>query len=238
MSAQRRNVVGSKRPREVFLTSTSLSFSSLSSSCASWDDGIEISMMKTSRTSYEISCVQQPSPSSPSRLRPVRLMDECLGTHYDPERIPASVFAKSTGDANWSEASNDSLFSLRMSTCQAFRESNIEDEAGEFLAYSPYLLVKTEEAKEKRSQVKETKTHQEKSISSSTPPVVSWSSTNYPTSFYQLYQAPQTKAQSCPLPVGDKRENKKKKIIWSWFSSGFFKYNLHCCSRSRELYKN
>ncbi|WZY97858.1 uncharacterized protein LOC103872627 [Brassica rapa] len=266
MSGQRRNVVGSKRPREVFLTSSSLSFSSLSSSCASSDDdAIEISV-KTSRTSYEdhkgknmkgyspgseISCVQQPSPSSPSRLRPVRLMDECLGTHYDPERIPASVFAK-TGDAN---LTNDSLFSLRMSTCQAFRQSDVEPEevlmSGDFLAYSPSLLVKTEEAEEeKRSQAKETKsavskTHQEKPTSSSTLPAVSWSNTNYPSSFYQLYHAPQTKAQSCPLHVGEKKSKKRKetrkskkrkeKIIWSWFSSGFLKSNLHCCGRSREL---
>ncbi|KAF3583537.1 hypothetical protein F2Q69_00026785 [Brassica cretica] len=265
MSGQRGHVVGSKRPREVFLTSSSLSFSSLSSSCASSDDdAIEISM-KTSRTSYEdqkgkvlknsspgseISCVQ-PSPSSPSRLRPVRLMDECLGTHYDPERIPASVFAK-TGDAN---LTNDSLISLRMSTCQAFRQSDVEPEevlmSGDFLAYSPSLLVKTEEAEEeKRSQGKETKsavtkTHQEKSSSSSTLPAVSWSNTNYPSSFYQLYHAPQTKSQSCPLHVGEKKSKKRKetrkskkrkeKIIWSWFSSRFLKCNLHCCGRGKEL---
>ncbi|KAF8086892.1 hypothetical protein N665_0609s0023 [Sinapis alba] len=257
--------VGSKRPREVFLTSSSLSFSSLSSSCTSSSDAIEIST-KASGTSHEDQnrgklvkayspdsetlCVtdvsMEPGPSS----RPVQLMNECFGTHYDPERIPASVFAKSTcGDLNWSEVSNDSLFTLRMSTCQAFRQSNIKLEESEFLAYSPSLLVNPKDAEEKRSQVKEqaksvvtsvkTHTHRESSATS-TSPVVSFG-------FDQLYQAPKTKSQAFPLPQNKKRKktrkskktNKKKqdmRCIWSWLCSGVSKCkcNLHCCYKWRK----
>ncbi|CAH8353867.1 unnamed protein product [Eruca vesicaria subsp. sativa] len=127
---------GCKRPREEdFLTSSpSLSFSSLSSSSctSSLDDAIEISTTKSARTSCEenqsrgkvLNANYSPPPGSemwcvtshvrmehaPSFSRPVQLMNRCLGTHYDPERIPASVFAKTGGgDVNWSEMSNDYL---------------------------------------------------------------------------------------------------------------------------------
>ncbi|KAL0723539.1 hypothetical protein Bca4012_038138 [Brassica carinata] len=256
MSGQSGNV-GSKRRREVFLTSSSLSFSSLSSSCtsSSSEDAIEISH-KVSRASYEdqirgklakayyspgsgMLCVRmEPAPSP----RPVQLMNICLGTDYDPERIPASVFAKTGGDhLNWSKVSNDSLFSLRMSTCQAFRQSiNIKLEESEFLSFSPSRLEDAQE--EKRSQVKEqaktvvmmtsvkTNIYRERS-STSTPRV----------SFDQLYQAPHTKSQAFPLPLGEKKNKKKKKTnkeqsmcrIWSWLCSGVSK-DLSCCYKWRK----
>ncbi|CAH2037536.1 unnamed protein product, partial [Thlaspi arvense] len=225
MGGHRRHV-NSKPAREIFLTSSSLSFSTLSSTRASWDDAVELNT-KESTTSSETSGVThvrlQPAPSPPSRL-PVQLMNKgIVGPHQDPDRIPASVFGK-TGDLNWSEVSNESLFSLRLSNYQAFRQSNINPEevlmSGENIASSPTLLVKPDQdAQEKRSEVKETKSgvtsveangHQEKS-SLATNQVVSWSSN--PSSFYQLYQAPPTNVQSLSIPVAEKKSKKRSKTI-------------------------
>lgn len=232
-----------KPAREIFLTSSSLSFSSLSSSTASWDDAVERNT-KESRTSWEDTkgklsdasskssekpCAThvgtQPGPSPLSRLRPVQLRNKGLGC-YDPERIPASVFGK-TADLNWSEVSNESLFSLktdgfRMSNGQAFRQSNLKPEevlrSGDFLAYSPYLSIKLEEPEEKISEVEEVKSeetgvtssvetriHQEKSSSST--PIILWSAN--PSNSYSLGEA--TKAQSLSLPIEEKKSKKRKK---------------------------
>ncbi|KAJ4890006.1 hypothetical protein Rs2_29754 [Raphanus sativus] len=252
---------GSKPAREIFLTSSSLSFPSFSSSCASSsdddDDAVEINMeasptssgeedqkgtlLKASSGGSEMSCLthvtMQPAPSPPSKSRP--------GSPYDPKRIPASVFGKKTKDSNWSD---ESLFSLRMSNYDAFRKSNLMPE--EFLAYSPSLKVKSEDAEEgeamkkKKTSVEETnnKIHREMSLSP-TP-----SAYSYPSSFAQLYQAPpSTKAQqSIPPPVSEKknkkrrkktRKNKKEKknnnkcccSICSWLFSGFSKCKYCCC---------
>ncbi|KAL0799609.1 hypothetical protein Bca101_054784 [Brassica carinata] len=144
--------IGSKPAREIFLTSSSLSFSSFSSSSSSRassdDDAIKINMeedqkgtlLKVSSRGSEMSCLthvtMQPAPSPPSKFRPG-------SSPYDPERIPASVFGKKAKDLNWS---GESLFSLRMSNYEAFRQSNLRPE--ELLAYSPSLKVKSEDAEE------------------------------------------------------------------------------------------
>ncbi|WZZ83335.1 hypothetical protein YC2023_103907 [Brassica napus] len=224
---------GSKPAREIFLTSSSLSFSSFSSSCASSDDdaaAIELNIEATSPTSRgkllkassrsgsEMSCLthvtMQPAPSPPSKFRP--------GSPYDPERIPASVFGKKAKDVNWSD---ESLFSLRMSNYEGFRQSNLMPGdvlmPGEFLAYSPSLKVKPEDAEEEMTQVvKKKKTTSEET--NNIHPEMSLSPTpstySYPTSFAQLYQAqpPPTKAQSTSLPISEKKnkktiKNKKEK---------------------------
>ncbi|CAN6907448.1 unnamed protein product [Brassica oleracea] len=186
---------GSKPAREIFLTSSSLSFSSFSSSCASSDDdaaAIELNieaasptsrgklLKASSRSGSEMSCLthvtMQPAPSPPSKFRP--------RSPYDPERIPASVFGKKAKDVNWSD---ESLFSLRMSNYEGFRQSNLMPGdvlmPGEFLAYSPSLKVKPEDAEEEMTQVETNNIHPEMSLSP-TP-----STYSYPTSFAQLYQA-------------------------------------------------
>ncbi|KAG2321333.1 hypothetical protein Bca52824_014546 [Brassica carinata] len=123
------------------------------SSCASSDDdaaAIELNieaasptsrgklLKASSRSGSEMSCLthvtMQPAPSLPP-FRP--------RSPYDPERIPASVFGKKAKDLNWS---GESLFSLRMSNYEAFRQSNLRPE--ELLAYSPSLKVKSEDAEE------------------------------------------------------------------------------------------
>ncbi|CAH8382414.1 unnamed protein product [Eruca vesicaria subsp. sativa] len=221
---------GSKPGREIFLTSSSLSFSSLSSSsCALSEEAIEINMkasqtsfdqkgklMKASSRGSEMSCLthvtMQPAPSPPSKFQP--------GSPYDPERIPASVFGKKGKDLNWSD---DSLFSLRMSNFDAFRQSNLNPEdlllmSREFLAYSPSLKIKYEDPeeeeishvmkkKETSSSVESIDVNQEKSSSSSSPTPPAYS---YPVSFAQLYQA-QPKPQSITLPVVEKKSKKKRK---------------------------
>ncbi|KAG2259684.1 hypothetical protein Bca4012_096654 [Brassica carinata] len=186
---------GSKPAREIFLTSSSLSFSSFSSSCASSDDdaaAIELNieaasptsrgklLKASSRSGSEMSCLthvtMQPAPSPPSKFRP--------RSPYDPERIPASVFGKKAKDVNWSD---ESLFSLRMSNYEGFRQSNLMPGdvlmPGEFLAYSPSLKVKPEDAEEEMTQVETNNIRPEMSLSP-TP-----STYSYPTSFAQLYQA-------------------------------------------------
>lgn len=256
---------GSKPAREIFLTSSSLSFSSFSSSCASSDDdaaAIELNIEATSPTSRgkllkassrsgsEMSCLthvtMQPAPSPPSKFRP--------GSPYDPERIPASVFGKKAKDVNWSD---ESLFSLRMSNYEGFRQSNLMPGdvlmPGEFLAYSPSLKVKPEDAEEEMTQVvKKKKTTSEET--NNIHPEMSLSPTpstySYPTSFAQLYQAqpPSTKAQSTSLPISEKKnkktiKNKKEKknnnkgcSIWSWLFSGFSKCRCYlcCCYRWKK----
>lgn len=289
MSGHREHI-NSRPTREIFLTSSSLSFSSLSSS-VSWDDAVELSTKESKASSSEDNSHQngelsnassskgsdisgvthvrmqppssseisglthvrmQPAPSPPSRLRPVHLMNKGIA-NYDPGRIPASVFGKN-GDVTWSEISNESLFSLkidgyRKSNAQAPRQSNLKPEevlmSGEFLKYSPSLVVKPEDAKEKRSEVKEIKNeetrvqshiHQEKYPSFPDVPLSS-----IPTNFYCLY-APPIKGQSYSRPVGEKKskkrkrrknktknkkEKKKKKecctCMWSWLCSVFSK---------------
>ncbi|CAA7028635.1 unnamed protein product [Microthlaspi erraticum] len=229
----------SKKKREIFLTSSSLSFSSLSSSCASsWDETVERNtkssseeqkgkLSKASSRGSQKSDVthvtMQPPPSPPpSRSPAIKLTNNGLENH-DPERIPATVFGKN-GDVNWSEISNESLFSLAVSSYQAFRQSNVKPKealtppGGEYLSYSPSELVKPDkDGEEKRSETKETKSgvtsvgtsgHGEKS-SYSPPPAASWSTS--PSNFYELYQSPPTKAQSLSDTGGYKKKSKTRK---------------------------
>ncbi|CAN7096429.1 unnamed protein product [Brassica rapa subsp. narinosa] len=206
---------GSKPAREIFLTSSSLSFSSFSSSCASSDDddaAIELNIEATSPTSRgkllkassrsgsEMSCLthvtMQPAPSPPSKFRP--------GSPYDPERIPSSVFGKKAKDVNWSD---DSLFSLRMSNYEGFRQSNLMPGdvlmPGEFLAYSPSLKVKPEDVEDEMVKKKKTTSEETNNIHGEMSLSPTPSAYSYPSSFAQLYQAPpqSSKAQSISLPV-------------------------------------
>jgi len=280
--------------REIFLTSSSLSFSSMSSS-VSWDDAVERSTKEskassedTSQQNWELSNASsskgsdisgvthvrmqpssssqgseisglthlrmQPAPSPPSRLRPVHLMNNGIA-NYDPGRIPASVFSKN-GDVDWSEISNESLFSLkidgyRKSNAQGSRHSNLKPDevlmSGEFLRYSPSLVVKPEDAKEKTSEVEEVKNNEETRLQSHNhrekyPSFPDVPLSSIPNNFYCLY-APRTKPVSFSLPVGEKksmkrkkrRKNKKKKnkkekkkkkcctCMWTWLCSVFSK---------------
>ncbi|XP_019094909.1 PREDICTED: uncharacterized protein LOC109130169, partial [Camelina sativa] len=226
-----RGQIASRPMREIFLTSSSLSFSSLSSS-VSWDDAIELNLKQSKASSSEDKSHHQQngefsnassqgtemSGSTHVRMRPpVPLMDKGVVGNYDPERIPPSVFGK-TGDVTWSELSNESLFSLtfdgyRKSNAQAPRQSNIKAEE---VLMSPSLLSTPEDTKEKRSEEREIKNgdetrvetqsriHQEKYYSLSTQDVPL---SSIPSNFYCLY-APAKKDQYYSLPVG---ENKRKK---------------------------
>ncbi|CAN6980411.1 unnamed protein product [Brassica rapa subsp. trilocularis] len=215
----------SKPAREIFLTSSSLSFSSFSSSCASSDDdaaAIELNIEATSPTSRgkllkassrsgsEMSCLthvtMQPAPSPPSKFRP--------GSPYDPERIPSSVFGKKAKDVNWSD---DSLFSLRMSNYEGFRQSNLMPGdvlmPGEFLAYSPSLKVNPEDVEDEMVKKKKTTSEETNNIHGEMSLSPTPSAYSYPSSFAQLYQAPpqSSKAQSIPLPVSEKKNKKTRK---------------------------
>ncbi|KAF8095079.1 hypothetical protein N665_0341s0007 [Sinapis alba] len=224
----------------------------METSPASCGEDQKRTLLKASSRGSEMSCLthvtMQPAPSPPSKFQPE-------SPYYDPKRIPASVFGKKGKDLNWSD---ESLFSLRMSNYEAFRQSNLMPEdvsmPGEFLAYSPSLKVKSEDAEEeevtpvmkkkKTTSVKETNNiHREKSLSPSPPPAAY----SYPNSFAQLYQAkPSNKVQSISLPVKEKKSkkmrkktrknNKKEKknnnkccSICSWLFSRFSKCKYCCC---------
>ncbi|XP_010459067.1 PREDICTED: uncharacterized protein LOC104740223 [Camelina sativa] len=231
-----RGQIASRPMREIFLTSSSLSFSSLSSS-VSWDDAIELNLKESKASSSEDKSHHQQingefsnassssqgtemSGSTHVKMRPpVLLMDKGVG-NYDPERIPPSVFGK-TGDVTWSELSNESLFSLtfegnRKSNAQAPRQTNIKAEE---VLMSPSLLSTPEEAKEKRSEVREIKSgetrvetqsriHQEKYYSLSTQDVPL---SSIPSNFYCLYAPPPKRDQYYSLPAGGNKSKKRKK---------------------------
>lgn len=213
-----RGHLDSKPAREIFLTSSSLSFSSVSSSCASSNEEQKRKHSEASSGGSQKSDVThvriQPAPSTPSRLRAMKPVNNGLGG-YDRDRIPTSVLGKTTRDLNWSEISNESLFSLRMSNFQAFGQSNIKPED----VLTPGGLVRFDkDAEEKRSEAKETKSgvtisvgtssHGEK-LSSLTPRAVLLNTS--PSSFYELYQARPTKAQSLSTSGGEKKSKKTRK---------------------------
>ncbi|KAK8508057.1 hypothetical protein V6N13_055515 [Hibiscus sabdariffa] len=61
--------------------------------------------------------------STPTQSPPIQVMDRVL-EGFDPYRIPSSVFdrSKSSNSADWSTASNDSLFSIQIGSTSFFKD--------------------------------------------------------------------------------------------------------------------
>ncbi|XP_010521470.1 PREDICTED: putative uncharacterized protein DDB_G0268590 [Tarenaya hassleriana] len=115
-------------------------------------------------------------PLSPTKSPPVQVMER---EGYDPQRIPSSIFEKSEA-LDWSAASNESLFSLRigdnfLARDQDFSLARIRDislardnvfsysdfkseeliKSGELLAYCPSLPIHIEDSEGKTSDAEE-----------------------------------------------------------------------------------
>ncbi|KAL3501511.1 hypothetical protein ACH5RR_035960 [Cinchona calisaya] len=66
---------------------------------------------------------------SPTQSPPIQVMER--GRGYDPDRIPASVFTKPSSPRDWSVASNESLFSIRIGNNSFSRDRNEIGKSGE-----------------------------------------------------------------------------------------------------------
>ncbi|CAA0825553.1 Unknown protein [Striga hermonthica] len=75
------------------------------------NEGSQGSASQFSDTTYE-SLISTKVSVSPIQSPPIQVMQRAVD--FDPERIPPSVFSKSSTPTEWSAASNDSLFSIRI----------------------------------------------------------------------------------------------------------------------------
>ncbi|WZZ87708.1 hypothetical protein YC2023_116287 [Brassica napus] len=161
------------------------------------------SSSSSSSSSYSSPPKHLPETDSP----PVQVMDRDDNSNYDPDRIPSSVFetSKSNLQADWSCASNESLFSIHIGrnsfTVDAMKSGELY-KSGELLAYSPELPMPPPPGKEldplvESSKVVDSDDDDEKEEQ---PPAVSWKT---PTKSYRSNRSSNsTHSFSFPILAG------------------------------------
>lgn len=134
------------------------------------------SSSSSSSSSYSSPPKHLPETDSP----PVQVMDRDDNSNYDPDRIPSSVFetSKSNLQADWSCASNESLFSIHIGrnsfTVDAMKSGELY-KSGELLAYSPELPMPPPPGKESDPLVESSaKVVDSDDDEKEQPPAVSW----------------------------------------------------------------
>lgn len=140
---------------------------------------------RSSSSSSSSSSYSSPTKDLPGETDspPVQVMDredDKGTTDYDPDRIPSSVFetSKSNLQADWSCASNESLFSIhlgRNSFTVDMMKSGELYKSGELLAYSPELpMPPPPGGKETDPLVESSKVDDSDDDEKEQPPAVSW----------------------------------------------------------------
>ncbi|XP_018455421.1 uncharacterized protein LOC108826543 [Raphanus sativus] len=215
------------------------------------------SFSSSSSSSYSSPPRHLPETDSP----PVQVMDrEDQGTtDYDPDRIPSSVFetSKSNLQADWSCASNESLFSIhigRNSFTVDMMKSGELFKSGELLAYSPELPMPPPPGKESDPLVESSKVvdSDDDDDEKEQPPAVSWKT---PTKSYRSNRSSNSThsfsfpilagaaSDSASVETGEQKkqekqsqeteqpaevENQKQSTMCGWFS--WFPSCPSCCS--------
>ncbi|CAF1738929.1 unnamed protein product [Brassica oleracea var. botrytis] len=161
------------------------------------------SSSSSSSSSYSSPPKHLPETDSP----PVQVMDRDDNSNYDPDRIPSSVFetSKSNLQADWSCASNESLFSIHIGrnsfTVDAMKSGELY-KSGELLAYSPELPMPPPPGKESDPLVESKKVvdSDDDDEKEEQPPAVSWKT---PTKSYRSNRSSNsTHSFSFPILAG------------------------------------
>ncbi|CAN6972188.1 unnamed protein product [Brassica rapa subsp. trilocularis] len=160
------------------------------------------SSSSSSSSSYSSPPKHLPETDSP----PVQVMDRDDNSNYDPGRIPSSVFetSKSNLQADWSCASNESLFSIHIGrnsfTVDAMKSGELY-KSGELLAYSPELPMPPPPGKESDPLVESSaKVVDSDDDEKEQPPAVSWKT---PTKSYRSNRSSNsTHSFSFPILAG------------------------------------
>ncbi|CAF2042175.1 unnamed protein product [Brassica napus] len=160
------------------------------------------SSSSSSSSSYSSPPKHLPETDSP----PVQVMDRDDNSNYDPDRIPSSVFetSKSNLQADWSCASNESLFSIHIGrnsfTVDAMKSGELY-KSGELLAYSPELPMPPPPGKESDPLVESSaKVVDSDDDEKEQPPAVSWKT---PTKSYRSNRSSNsTHSFSFPILAG------------------------------------
>ncbi|RID45363.1 hypothetical protein BRARA_I02097 [Brassica rapa] len=213
------------------------------------------SSSSSSSSSYSSPPKHLPETDSP----PVQVMDRDDNSNYDPGRIPSSVFetSKSNLQADWSCASNESLFSIHIGrnsfTVDAMKSGELY-KSGELLAYSPELPMPPPPGKESDPLVESSaKVVDSDDDEKEQPPAVSWKT---PTKSYRSNRSSNSThsfsfpilagaaSDSASVETGEKKkqekqseettkqpaevENQKNSTMCGWFS--WFPSCPSCCS--------
>ncbi|XP_010551381.1 PREDICTED: uncharacterized protein LOC104822009 isoform X2 [Tarenaya hassleriana] len=187
------------------------------------------------------------SPLSPTRSPPVQVMER--EGYYDPEqRIPSLVFEK-IGSLDWSEASNESLFSLSVGGNSLARDFDVSlAKSGELLEYCPSLPIHPEDSEGKTSETEEEQRETDSEEKTSMP-ILSWRDlsefdhSDQTLSHSNISDQTLTSLQYFSSPVTKKKNKTRTKRCLSCFSccrcskrscNGCFSC-CSCCYSSMEL---
>ncbi|KAF8100863.1 hypothetical protein N665_0214s0024 [Sinapis alba] len=211
------------------------------------------SSSSSSSSSYSSPPKHLPETDSP----PVQVMDREDNSNYDPDRIPSSVFetSKSNMQADWSCASNESLFSIHLGrnsfTVDTMKSGELY-KSGELLAYSPELPMPPPPGKESDPLVESSSKGVDSDDEKDQPPAVSWKT---PTKSYRSNRSSNSThsfsfpilagaaSDSARVETGEQKkqekeseeteqpsevENQKQSTMCGWFS--WFPQCPWCCS--------